>query len=213
MAEIKDTIEFNGVTYRLTGSKKYYLSQSNSNAGRIGAKSLHVAIWEFYNKKKVPDGYCIHHKDGNTFNNDISNLECISTHEHYSMHSKKNFESEEYRQKNKEQLAKAQERAKEWHKSAEGKEWHLKHSREMDHSKRFECECVFCHTKFMSAQRTSIFCSDSCGAKYRRRLMNYEGVCEYCGKTFHYGKAVSSQPDKRFCSGTCARRFYWQNKK
>ena len=75
-------IEFNGVAYRLMGTGRYYLSQSNSNQGRKHPRGLHVAIWEFYNKKRVPKDYEIHHKDGNTFNNDISNLECISRIEH-----------------------------------------------------------------------------------------------------------------------------------
>lgn len=60
-----EEVVFNGVAYKLMGAKRYYLSQSRTDAGRKGAKGLHVAIWEFYNHKKVPSGYCIHHKDGN----------------------------------------------------------------------------------------------------------------------------------------------------
>lgn len=35
---------------------------------------------------EIPEGYCIHHKDENTFNNDISNLECLSASDHMRRH-------------------------------------------------------------------------------------------------------------------------------
>lgn len=77
-----EKVTFNGVTYRLMGSRKYYLSQSTTNEGRKAPKGLHVAIWEFFSGKTVPQGFHIHHKDGNTFNNEFSNLECLSRNEH-----------------------------------------------------------------------------------------------------------------------------------
>lgn len=117
---------FNGVTYKLMGAKRYYLSQSKTNAGRKGAKGLHVAIWEFYNHRKVPAGHCIHHKDGNPFNNDIGNLECIPSYTHLSEHGKSNWENEEYRMRGKKQLDEAREKATAWHKSPEGLKWHQK---------------------------------------------------------------------------------------
>lgn len=35
---------------------------------------------------KIPKGYHIHHIDGNPFNNDISNLQCLSPEEHSKIH-------------------------------------------------------------------------------------------------------------------------------
>lgn len=115
---------FNGITYKLLSQGRYYLSQSNTNAGRRNAKSLHVAIWEFYNNRKVPKGYCIHHKDENVFNNDISNLECKRKKEHLSEHGKKNWENKEYRERGIQQLNKIRGKASDWHKSSEGLIWH-----------------------------------------------------------------------------------------
>ncbi|ENZ9528961.1 HNH endonuclease signature motif containing protein [Clostridioides difficile] len=74
------------------GQKKYYLSQSSKNEKRKHAKGLHVAIWEFNNKREVPEGYHIHHKDFNPLNNNIDNLECIPYKQHLSLHAKKNLE-------------------------------------------------------------------------------------------------------------------------
>lgn len=119
-------VVFNGVKYRLLSHGKYYLSQSNTNKGRRNAKSLHVAIWEHYNEKPVPKGFNIHHKDGNTFNNDISNLECVNTKEHLSKHGKNNWQNKEFRENGIKQLNSIRDKAKEWHKSKAGLEWHQK---------------------------------------------------------------------------------------
>lgn len=124
-----EEVVFNRVTYKLMGAKRYYLSQSKTDAGRKGAKGLHVAIWEFYNHKKVPSGYCIHHKDGNPFNNDIRNLKCISSHIHFSEHGKNNWENKEYCKRGEKQLDEAREKAAAWHKSPEGLKWHQENKR------------------------------------------------------------------------------------
>ena len=49
----------------------------------------HHLVWEQYNKKPVPDGYIIHHRDGNKHNNCIDNLELLKNEEHVRMHSTK----------------------------------------------------------------------------------------------------------------------------
>lgn len=37
-------------------------------------------------KGPIPEGYQIHHKDGNTSNNDFSNLACLPTGDHQRLH-------------------------------------------------------------------------------------------------------------------------------
>ena len=44
-------------------------------------KLLHRLVWEEH-FCKIPDGYVVHHKDGNKLNNDINNLESMSFSEH-----------------------------------------------------------------------------------------------------------------------------------
>jgi ribonucleotide reductase alpha subunit len=41
----------------------------------------HRLVYEAY-YGKIPDGYDIHHIDGNTYNNDVNNLECLSHEDH-----------------------------------------------------------------------------------------------------------------------------------
>jgi|HigsolmetaAR202D_1030399.scaffolds.fasta_scaffold19645_3 Helix-turn-helix domain of resolvase./HNH endonuclease. len=50
---------------------------------------MHRDVWEFYNGP-IPDGWDIHHKDGNKSNNDISNLECLPKSEHTRIYSPHN---------------------------------------------------------------------------------------------------------------------------
>lgn len=42
----------------------------------------------------IPAGYHIHHIDGNPWNNDISNLMCVSPMEHYEIHKNRGDEKE-----------------------------------------------------------------------------------------------------------------------
>lgn len=165
---MEQEIVFNGVTYRLMGSGKYYLSQATTNAGRIGAKGLHVAIWEHYSGKTVPPGYCVHHKDGNPFNNDFENLECVERKKHLSEHARRNQENPEYLEKNKRSLLIAKEKAKEWHGSDEGLEWHRKHtacSLAKAWAFREDRICLVCGEPYVAKIRKAKYCSNSCQQK------------------------------------------------
>lgn len=46
----------------------------------------HREKWSYYNGN-IPEGYVIHHKDGNKLNNSVDNLEALSDFEHRSIHS------------------------------------------------------------------------------------------------------------------------------
>lgn len=46
---------------------------------------IHRKIWEEKNGK-IPKGYHIHHLNGNPYNNEISNLVCLSPEEHGKIH-------------------------------------------------------------------------------------------------------------------------------
>lgn len=48
----------------------------------------HRYLWEKHNGK-IPEGYVIHHKDGNKLNNNLDNLQLMSSKEHAKLHNTK----------------------------------------------------------------------------------------------------------------------------
>ena len=196
--DIPQTVMFNGTEYRLMGAGRYYLSQSTTNEGRRHAKGLHVAIWEFYSGKTVPQGYEIHHKDGNVFNNSFENLECVPRAEHRKI---TNYKTERV----KKHLDSIRDLAADWHRSEEGREWHRKHVAEsIGKIEPRECTCIQCGKKFMAKNRNAKFCSGNCCQKYgyRNKAAEEVRVCEVCGRTFStFGGAY--RKSRRTCSNSC----------
>ena len=81
----------------------YYQIISRKEGNR--SKLLHRLIFEDFYGFKIPDGYVVHHKDGNKFNNCILNLQLLSKKEHVSLHHKDKNVSEESKRKIKENHA------------------------------------------------------------------------------------------------------------
>lgn len=203
-------VVFNGVSYRLMGAGRYYLSQSTSNEGRKKAKGLHVAIWEYYNKKSVPDGYEIHHKDGNCFNNSIENLEALPKHLHRTMPHR-------VTQKIIENMDRIRPLAAAWHSSEEGIAWHSRHGKEVAlNMPDYDCFCVYCGIAFTSKKIDAKFCCDKCGENYRRKYEKgkylYTKKCDYCGELFTASKYKPSSKERACCSKVCTNKLMHKNK-
>lgn len=106
---ISDTVqEFNGTRFYKCGA--YFQHKG---------KALHVEVWTQAHGP-IPEGFEIHHRDHNRSNNALSNLELLEGSEHARLHSR----TPENRRRALEQLPAARERAKEWHGSEAGREWH-----------------------------------------------------------------------------------------
>lgn len=58
-----------------------------------GDTKYHHYVWEQAGKGKIPEGYHLHHKDGNRFNNKIENLQLLTNSEHTKLHYEKNREA------------------------------------------------------------------------------------------------------------------------
>jgi hypothetical protein len=65
---------------------------------RVGGKDYyqHRLVWETENGP-IPIGHVIHHKDGDTRNNDLQNLECITRSAHCKHHQDEVKHTPEYR--------------------------------------------------------------------------------------------------------------------
>ena len=113
----------NGRKYGIQTTGRYYQDWNKATGERL----LHRVIWIEHNGP-IPDGLEIHHKNGDWTDNRIENMELLSKAEHMRMHMQERFKDQHYYARNLESLKLAQEAAKEWHSSEEGREWHRHHA-------------------------------------------------------------------------------------
>lgn len=198
---------FNGIRFTIGPGRKYF---SNS---AVKPKSMHQYVWSYYNGS-VPKGYEVHHKDGDRYNNDISNLELLEMHEHRKLHGR--LLTDEQRDWKRNNInTKARPKAIEWHKSEAGREWHKKHGQTMHQKEvKVECICQQCGKSFITVNNKGVtrkFCSGACSQKYRRDngLNNEERTCVICGNPF----MADRYRNKQTCSRSCANKLAWKNGK
>lgn len=192
------TAYFDGKKFRKDQKTGYFLATRPTYNGK--RERLHVYVWRKYNGP-VPDGFHIHHVDGNKDNNEPENLACVVVSEHTAYHSRKYVS--EHPEEAKENMNRARVYASQWHKSEKGREWHRSHAKEVHGNlepQRYVCE--FCGKEYWSLPvGTKRFCSNNCKAASRRRdgKDNEKRKCEICGKEFETNK-YSKQ---RACSRKC----------
>lgn len=81
---IKDTLKTKFGTAKIGDGRYYKITSTKEGNAR---KLLHRLIWEdFYGE--IPEGYVIHHKNGNKQDNCILNLQLMDEKEHLSLHNK-----------------------------------------------------------------------------------------------------------------------------
>lgn len=76
---------FDGRKFTRDDQTGYYLC-STENETKV-RKRMHVYVWEYF-YGSVPEGYHIHHIDGDKSNNAIQNLQLLSAKEHEKLHGK-----------------------------------------------------------------------------------------------------------------------------
>ena len=174
--------------YKFKKDKKtgYYLS------GVINGKRyrLHRYIYEKYNGP-IPKGHDIHHIDHNKDNNEIENLQLLTRYNHKGLHGKE--VSEEKRQKYRDNMNNnVRPKAIEWHKSAEGREWHKEqYKNTLGTRNKIKVICQNCGKEFEVLNNgTNKFCSNNCKSAYRRKLGidNITRKCKVCNTEFTTNK-------------------------
>lgn len=147
--------EFNGIRYYRDPDRCYYSRRFPAS------EYMHQAVRKYHNGP-IPDGFHVHHKDEDKANNHIDNLELLSASDHSRHHGPTNpwIGSEA----NKRQLRQASEKAKAWHRSPEGREWHREHGRRtMAQRERIEKRCEHCGTAYFTRHpRRSKYCDARC---------------------------------------------------
>lgn len=200
----KEEVEFNGIVFRRYPDSKRMEDRRyfKPHAGHIkrGVEALHREIWKAH-YGPIPDGWHIHHKNGDTGDNRIENLECLPGARHLSMHGAQPDRAEWAR----EQMDKIRPLASEWHRSEAGREWHRQHGRDAWIGKqpvKHICDQCGAEYETLASHDAVRFCSNNCKSAWRRAsgVDDEQRVCAECGETFttnRYNKTAC-------CSLSCA---------
>ena len=174
-----------GFSFRRDKKSGYFLSSRKINGKRC---RLHVYIWEKENGP-VPDGYEVHHVDKNKNNNELDNLQLLTTEEHRKIHAVLSEERKEELRKI--LLENATPAAAEWHGSEDGRKWHSEHAKETwRNAAEKEYICSYCGKTFLSRRTYGMnenrFCCNNCKSAFRRKsgVDNVEKICKECGKIY-----------------------------
>lgn len=210
MEEAPIEVYLDGKTYRRypdsnkESRRRYYILTNGD-----GFKTYHRDVWKKYNGI-IPKGYHIHHKDGNFFNNDISNLECLSPKEHSSEHPKQC--SDEFLK----HLESIRKLAAEWHSTEKGVAWHREHGKATWDNREKESVgvCGVCgkevttYFKVKKSENNIRYCSRKCHRKLADKNHKYdvEKDCPSCGEKFWQNK-YKLKPE------TCSRKCNWDIRK
>ena len=186
---------FNGDEYKLYSGERYFSR---------GRKRLHREVWKF-NHGGIPKGYHVHHKDENTWNNEIGNLELIEGAEHLSKHMQERMQEDGFKEELVERMDYARGYANKWHGSEEGKKWHSEHAKEQfANVKPKAFICMWCGKGFESKPNGSNrFCSNKCKTAYRYHSGTDNEIrkCKWCGNEFTANKYSKTEFCCRSCSG------------
>lgn len=161
-------------------------------------KRLHRTVWSYF-FGEIPEGYHIHHINGNKSDNRVENLEIRLESDHLSYHSS----LPEAREHQMYAIKCAQEKARLWHKTPEARALHSQWAKEgAKKVKPVSLVCQHCGKSFESKNRNAKFCSGSCKTASR----NASGVdneireCPSCGKKYEVNKYSRGKCCSKKCS-------------
>lgn len=195
-------IWFNNLKFTRDEKTGYYLNSTIR-------ERLHRYVWRFYNGE-IPDGYEIHHKNGDKGTVDVAQLELKKKGLHQKEHGYR-LTQEERRWRRNNMNHNVRPKAIEWHKSAEGREWHSENSkRQWKRKSPKKYICSMCGKEYLSlnsyGEESNTFCSNACKSKWRRQIGKdlIVKVCSHCGKEFETNRFRPSE----CCSRTCSNRLH-----
>lgn len=210
-----ERIDYGGVTFsrypesRQRSNRVYFVP--DASARKEGIQALHVEIYKD-NFGPIPEGYHVHHKDGNPLNNAPENLECLTS----SAHAKEHVGDDHHaalRQAGRERFQHYQRQRTDWLKTtpegqAVAKEEALKRVAGAAAARGESLiKCSVCGAETTRPNKSdgspSLYCSDQCNqTAYRRRqgigVAPHPYTCETCGKA-----GVTTRKIKKYCGRQC----------
>lgn len=192
---MKDPVRIDAETQTFNG-RKYRIRKDGyfGGAAKVSGGLLHRAVWEASNCA-IPEGYEIHHVNGNRADNRLKNLQCMLISEHRSMHCSEPSKMEKMAA---------------WHRSKEGHEWHKqqyeKNCRGKIHAVS-EKECGHCKETYSGIGHQR-FCSNKCKAAARRAsgIDLVTRSCVICEAPFQIDKVF----DTKTCGRSCGAKLRWK---
>lgn len=208
-SRVGECVEFNGVRfYRYPDAKqrshRTYFTPGIADRRR-GVKALHQEVWKAAHGP-IPEGHVIHHLDGDSTNNDLSNLGCLPNREHAGHHMSE-------RNRTPEHLAhlaavRASGAPYRWHQTEAGRQFHIEHGQAFWVNRQpVPSVCVHCGTAYECLHATDRprFCSQRCvqAAAAQEGRYNVIRTCVVCGNEF----TTNRHRKAKSCSPACAGRL------
>jgi hypothetical protein len=184
-------IHFGRKFYRCQGDVYYY----TSSRPKIYA---HRWVW-MQHHGEIPEGYHVHHKDGDTSNNSYENLQLLQKSDHQKQH----WNDPEKRAKRRKFLDEIRTLAHEKMRTPKIKEKTRKSMKEAWKSRPLcKINCVRCGKEVETPQKWRKFCDSSCRKEWRfsNGISHEEKICAWCQCKFFARKKILSQ---KFCSISC----------
>lgn len=128
---------------------------------------LHRTVWQHFHGP-IPEGFHVHHIDGDRSNNQRSNLELLEGSNHLSGH----MGQAERRNASRSRIGKVQRAAAKWHGSPDGLDWHRdqyeRHCRSAVLASYVDGKCSECGKPF-HGPKFQKFCHANCKARALRK--------------------------------------------
>lgn len=192
--------EFNGIRYYRKPSGYYKADHS------IGGEYMHRAVWHHHNGE-IPDGVVIHHLDHDRAHNDIDNLDAMDAGAHASMHGSERAAADPEGARL--HMASIRPKASEWHRSEEGRAWHVEHGARVAAAQPIDQHaCVRCGREYEVKRggRKVGYCSAACQSAARREsgVDDEQRKCVVCTRSFVTNRYSKGQTCGQLCGGRLA---------
>lgn len=184
----------------------FYFRQTRDGHFVSSNQPIHRAVWSYYNGE-IPDGYHIHHIDGNKANNAVENLQCLTATEHSQLHNPPKRGTRLVKK-----MFVCQNCGREYEAFDAGVNRFCsadcRTQYEENQARTIAKICPYCGKEFKTRHANAECCSHSCASKllHERKNKRITRICSICGNQFE----TTPSANRQTCSKSCAMKLRWQ---